>query len=62
MQIKFQTKEESKKEQQKAFLKLSGAERVWRFFKLCAEVNDFPTKYKKEKTGNFVIEINRNDH
>jgi len=32
MTIKFQTKEESKQEQQEAFLKLRPSERVWRFF------------------------------
>lgn len=31
MEIKFQTKEESNKEQLEAFLKLSGAERVLSF-------------------------------
>lgn len=59
MQIKFQSKEESKRSQKEAFLKLSGGERVWRFFQLCAEVNQFPTKRKNEKTGNFVIDFSK---
>ncbi len=60
MEIKFQTKEESKKQQLKEFLKLSGGERVWRFFSLCAQINRFPTKSKIEKTDNFVIYIDLN--
>ncbi len=58
MQLKFQTKEESKKHQLEGFLKLSGGERVWLFFSLCAQINRFPTKSSVEKTDNFVIYIN----
>lgn len=58
MKIKFQTKEESKKQQLEDFLKLSGGERVWRFFSMSAQINRFPRKNKIEKTDNFVIHIN----
>jgi hypothetical protein len=61
MEIKFQTKEESKKQQLEEFLRLSGAERVWRFFLLSAQINRLPRKNKIEKTDNFVIHINLND-
>ncbi|MEX0996624.1 MAG: hypothetical protein WDZ45_06220 [Flavobacteriaceae bacterium] len=61
MEIKFQTKEESKKEQLEEFLKLSGGERVWHFFALCAQINQFPRKNKTENTENFVIHIDSNN-
>lgn len=61
MEIKFQTKEESKKQQLEEFLKLSGGERIWRFFMLSAQINRLPRKNKIEKTANFVIHINLND-
>ncbi len=61
MEIRFQTKEESKKHQLEEFLKLSGGERVWRFFSLSAQINSLPQKHKIEKTDNFVIHINLED-
>ncbi|GGD84422.1 hypothetical protein [Planktosalinus lacus] len=61
MEIKFQTKEESKKQQLEEFLKLSGGERVWHFFSTSAQINRFPRKNKIEKTDNFVIHINLKD-
>jgi len=61
MEIKFQTKAESKKEQQEEFLKLSGGERVWRFFALCAQINRFPRNNKIKPTENFVIHIDSNN-
>ncbi|PKO99267.1 MAG: hypothetical protein CVU03_02550 [Bacteroidetes bacterium HGW-Bacteroidetes-2] len=60
MKIKFQTKEESKKQQLEDFLKLSGGERVWCFFSLSAQINRFPHKNKIEKTHNFVIHFDLN--
>lgn len=61
MEIKFQTKEESKKEQLKAFLKLTPTERVLRFFKLMQEVDAFPTKRKPKNRNNFEIIITTNE-
>ena len=61
MEIKFQTKEESKAEQEKNFLALSPAERMYSFFALMQRMKDFPTKAKNEKKDNFVIEIKTAD-
>jgi len=62
MKLKFQTKEESKNHQMEEFLKLSGGERVWRFFALCAQINCFPIKKNKlENTENFEIHIHLNN-
>lgn len=57
MELRFQTKEESNQQLQDAFLKLSKSERVWRFFSLVEQCNQFPTKYKKDKSANFIIVI-----
>ena len=61
MEIKFQTKQESKAEQEKAFLALTPTERVYSFFAMMQRMKDFPTKAKTEKKDNFVIEINVSD-
>ena len=58
MEIKFQTKEESKAAQEKAFLALTPAQRVYAFFDLMQRMKEFPTKAKDEKKDNFVIELN----
>lgn len=58
MEIKFQSKAESKAEQEKAFLALSPAERFYAFVDLMQRMNDFPTKAKPEKNDNFVIVLN----
>jgi len=57
MEIKFQTKEESKAEQEKAFLALTPTERVYSFFAMMQRMNNFPTKAKRDRKDNFVIEI-----
>ena len=57
MEIKFNTKEESNRLQEAEFLVLSGAERVFAFFRLCYEMRDFPSKESSDKKGNFVIEF-----
>lgn len=57
MQIKFTTKEESKKLQEVKFSALSGADRVFAFFKLCYELRNFPSKEAFEKNDNFIIEF-----
>lgn len=61
MIIKFRTKEESNREQQKEFLALSPHERVVRFFELIRQVNRFKTdkQENENKKNNFVIVINR---
>ena len=57
MEIRFQTKEESNRLQEEAFLKLSKSERVWRFFELMQKSKSLPTKAKPSKTNNFIINI-----
>ncbi len=58
MEIKFQTKEESKQEQEEAFLKLSKAERFYSFLRLSQRISQFPVKNKIDKNSdNFIIEI-----
>lgn len=57
MEMRFQTKEESNKRQLEDFLKLSGAERIYRFLKLSTEMKKFPTKHEPDKSSNFVIII-----
>jgi hypothetical protein len=58
MEIKFQNKEESNKQQQDDFLKLSKAERVYAFFRLMERVSKFPVKNKIESNkDNFIIEL-----
>jgi hypothetical protein len=55
MEMNFRTKEESKKMQEAEFLALSGAERVFAFFRLCYEMRDFPTQETSDKRDNFII-------
>ena len=57
MEIRFQTKEESNRQQEEAFLKLSKSERVWRFFELMQKSKSLPKKEKPSKTNNFIINI-----
>ncbi len=57
MEIKFTSKEESKRIQELEFLALSPTERVLRFFQLSQQINLFPTSAPKKDTSNFIIEI-----
>ena len=58
MEIRFQTKEQSNKQQQDDFLKLSKTERVYAFFRLMERVSKFPVKNKEIKNkDNFLIVI-----
>ncbi|MGB3345568.1 MAG: hypothetical protein WBA61_16785 [Aequorivita sp.] len=57
MEIRFQTKEESNRQQEEAFLKLPKSERVWRFFELMQKSKSLPLKERPEKSDNFVIHI-----
>jgi hypothetical protein len=57
MEINFTTKEESKRLQEADFLALTGAERVFAFFKLCYEMRDFPSQETFEKKDNFIIDF-----
>ena len=60
MQIRFQSKEESKRQQREAFLKLSGAERFMRFLELSRAINRImPVKnkmsFEERNKGNFLM-------
>jgi len=57
MELKFQTKEESNRQQEAEFLKLSKSERVWRFFELMQKSKSLPVKEKPSKSNNFIINI-----
>ncbi|OXG05509.1 hypothetical protein BC749_101363 [Flavobacterium araucananum] len=59
MEIRFQTKEESNKQQQQQdFLKLSKVERFYSFLRLSERISRFPVKNKADKNkDNFVIVI-----
>lgn len=57
MEIKFQTKEESNRQQEEAFLKLSPSERVWRFFELMQKSKSLLLDQRPAKSNNFVIHI-----
>ena len=58
MEVRFQTKEESNKQQQEDFLKLSKVERVYSFWRLTERMSHFPVKNKIERNkDNFCIVI-----
>ena len=50
MEVRFQTKEESNKQQQEDFLKLFKVERIYSFWRLMERMSHFPVKNKVEKT------------
>ncbi|NGZ90603.1 hypothetical protein [Psychroflexus maritimus] len=60
MEVKFQSKAESKRQQQEAFLKLSGEERFLQFLKLSRRINKlFSPKdelsFEERNKGNFLL-------
>lgn len=58
MEIRFQTKEDSNKQQQEDFLKLSKTERFYSFLRLSERISRFPVKNKVDKNkDNFIIVI-----
>jgi hypothetical protein len=57
MEMQFQTKEESNKIQLESFLKLTKVERIYSFLNLMYKVNQYPSKVKVDKSGNFLILI-----
>ena len=58
MEIRFQTKEESNRQQQEEFLKLSKIERIYSFLRLSERISKFPVKNKIDKNkDNFLIVI-----
>jgi len=62
LEIRFQTKEESNRQQQEEFLKLSKVERIYSFLRLSERISKFPVKNKVDKNkDNFQIVIDRNN-
>ena len=62
MEIKFQSKEESNREQREAFLRLEPKDRFYRFLDLCESLKNFPVKLaNKAPSDNFIIEIKTHD-
>jgi hypothetical protein len=59
MQIRFNTKEESKKEQQEAFLKLSKSDRFLLFLKMSKMFNQMSTKHIYDFKNNFIIDFTK---
>jgi len=60
MEVKFQTKSESKKRQKEDFLKLSGSKRILRFLELSRTINStIPVKnkltFEESNKGNFLM-------
>lgn len=59
MEIKFQTKKESKLQQQQAFLNLSGEERFMKFLELSRTINRLPMKnrnsFEQRYKSNFLL-------
>jgi hypothetical protein len=61
MIIQFNTKDESNIQQEKDFLALSPAERVFQFFLLSIQLNQLPTTQKSElNKKNFILEKKKN--
>lgn len=59
MEIRFQSKDESNRLQEEAFLALSPVERFVEFIRLSNQVLKFPTKDQEEKTNNLILELKR---
>jgi len=62
LKITYRTKEESNLAQERAFVKLSGVERFYKFLEMMMFVNQFPTKNKdreRKDKENFIILIDR---
>jgi hypothetical protein len=59
MEIRFQTKEESNRQQQEEFLELSGGERFMKFLELSRRINQLPIKhgpsFEERNKGNFFL-------
>lgn len=59
MEVRFQTKKESKQQQQQVFLNLSGEERFMKFLDLSRTINRLPVKtrnsFEHRYKGNFLL-------
>jgi len=65
VEVKFQTKEESKRKQQEEFLELSGGERFMKFLELSRRINRIPSKhqmsFEERNKGNFMLTKDKQD-
>ncbi|MBD3628430.1 hypothetical protein [Cyclobacterium sp.] len=62
MEIKFQTKAASNREQRESFLKLEPKDRFYAFLDLCENLKKLPLKTpRKAPSDNFIIEIKTHD-
>lgn len=62
MEIKFQSKEESNREQRESFLRLAPKDRFYAFLDLCENLKKFPAKStNKSLSDSFIIEIKTHD-
>jgi hypothetical protein len=59
MEIRFQSKDESNKQQEQAFLALSPVDRFIAFIRLSNQILKFPTKASTETKSNFVLELKK---
>ncbi len=58
MQLVFRTKAEAKKEQEEAFLRLSGEERLKVFFALSRKImREYPSSVERSYGDNLVLEL-----
>ncbi len=57
MEVSFRTKEESNREQEKAFLRLSPIERIHSYIDFMLYTQDFPGQAISRKSENFQVEI-----
>ena len=55
MEIRFQTKEESKRLQREKFLKLSPGERFIQFLELSRHINQYPSLKSEKNKNNFIL-------
>jgi hypothetical protein len=62
MELKFQSKEESNREQRESFLRLAPKDRFYAFLDLCENLKKFPVKStNKSPSDSFIIEIKTHD-
>lgn len=62
MEVRFTTKEESKFEQERAFLRLSSEERLREFFRLSNLILKLPATASKDIKNNFVISFYKEEN
>lgn len=63
MEMRFQSKEESNRQQREEFLKLAPIDRFYAFLELSERMKDFPSKFAQDKNrykNNFKIVIHCN--